>query len=90
MSVGFTWYEVNLSLPMIMYLLVQQRNCLLATILILERKDRGEYLDESSGKGERKNFQTYVSYIKMLSTVVLTDSADMVGHLVQLRIRSLI
>ena len=34
---------------------------------------RGEYLGESSGKGEGKSLQTYVSYIKMLSTVVLTD-----------------
>lgn len=51
---------------------------------------RGEYLGESRGKGEQKSLETYVSYIKMLGTVVLTDSADMVGHLVQLRIRPLI
>lgn len=51
-----------------------------------ERGDsRGQYLGDSSGKGEEKSLQTYVNYIKM-STVVLTGSADTVGHLVQLRI----
>lgn len=48
---------------------------------------RGEYLGEGSGGREGKSLQTYVSSIKMFSTVVLTDLADMVGHLIQLRIR---
>lgn len=51
---------------------------------------RGDDLGESTGKGEGKSLQTCVSSVKMLSTVVLTDSAHMIGHLVQLRIGPLI
>jgi len=88
-SVESTWCGVNLSLAMIIYLLVQQRNCLLATVLIQGNR-RGEYLGENRGKGNGKSLQTCVSYIKMLNAVVLTDSADIVGHLVPLRMGPLI
>lgn len=51
---------------------------------------RGKYLGESSGKGVGKCLQTYVSSIKVPNTIVPPDSADMVGHFVQLRIRPVI